>query len=39
MAEVMASFCWVISAQPLVVLSVYFLDSVQPETKHILAMN
>lgn len=39
MAEFMTSFCGVISAQVLVVLSVYFLDSVQPETKHILAMN
>lgn len=32
MAEFMA-------AQVLVVLSVYFLDSVQPETKHMLVMN
>lgn len=39
MAEVMADFLGVISAQALVVLSVYFLDSVQPETKHILAIN
>lgn len=39
MAEVMADFWGVISAQALVVLSVCFLSSVQGETKHILTMN
>jgi hypothetical protein len=37
--EIMADFCRVISGQALVVLSVYFLDSIQPETKHILTMS